>query len=223
MMKNKDWDPFFDQQLRQPYFQKLCQTVNHAYQTKVVYPPKEHMFEIFNVVSPQQIKVVILGQDPYPQQYQAHGMSFSVPIGVTIPKSLQNIYKEIENEFHYPIPNHGNLLQWAKQGVFLLNTILTVEQGKPLSHQNFGYMEFSKQLILYLETLNQPMVYLLWGSYAQSFAQYIHHPSHLVLKTVHPSPLSSYRGFFGCNHFLKANQYLQSQNCLPIDWRITNV
>jgi len=183
-----------------------------------VYPPENLVFNAFNSTDFDQIKVVIIGQDPYHGPGQAHGLCFSVPDGIVLPPSLKNIYQELEREYGVPMPHSGNLQHWADQGVFLLNTLLTVERNSPLSHANIGWESFTRICIQLISKHRSNVVFLLWGSHAQKLSQYIDSQKHLILKTVHPSPLSAYRGFIGCDHFKLANDYLIKHNQAPIDW-----
>ncbi|WP_041524803.1 uracil-DNA glycosylase [Gilvimarinus agarilyticus] len=187
---------------------------------KVIYPPAAQMFNAFNTTPFDKVKVVILGQDPYHGPGQAHGLSFSVPEGVRIPPSLQNIFKEIERDLGIARPNHGNLTKWAEQGVLLLNATLSVEQASAGSHQKRGWELFTDRAIAALNRDREGLVFMLWGSYAQKKGRLIDTSKHLVLKAVHPSPLSAHRGFLGCGHFSQANHYLQSHAQQPIDWAL---
>jgi uracil-DNA glycosylase len=182
------------------------------------YPPNLQIFNAFNLTPFHDVKVVILGQDPYHGVGQAHGLCFSVPDGVAFPPSLQNIFQEISTDLGISVPTSGNLERWAKQGVFLLNTTLTVRAHSPLSHQNQGWEQFTDAVIRKLSDERENLVFMLWGSHAQSKERLIDTSKHLILKTVHPSPLSAYRGFFGCKHFSKTNAYLQEQGIAPVDW-----
>lgn len=187
---------------------------------KHIYPPSDLMFNALNTTALKNVKVVVLGQDPYHGDGQAHGLSFSVPSGVVIPPSLKNIYKEIERDLNLPMPNHGCLQSWAEQGVLLLNATLSVERANAGSHQNQGWEQFTDKVIDVLNTQRTGLVFMLWGSYAQKKGGLIDTQKHLVLKSSHPSPLSSYRGFLGCGHFSAANRYLVERNALPIDWSV---
>ena len=189
---------------------------------KTIYPTGENIFNAFNTTHLNQVKVVILGQDPYHGPNQAHGLSFSVPKGVRIPPSLVNIYKELSVDIGITMPQHGNLENWAKQGVLLLNSVLTVEQAQAASHQKRGWERFTDAVIKLINQECQQTVFLLWGSYAQKKGQEIDRNKHLVLTAPHPSPLSAHRGFLGCQHFSKTNQYLQQHNKSPIDWSNPN-
>ncbi len=222
-MVHNDWYPWLQQEWQKPYFQQLASFIHEAYATKAVYPPKLQVFSAFEACAYKDVKVVILGQDPYHQKGQAHGMCFSVNPGVRIPPSLCNIYKELQTEFGCYIPNNGYLMPWAKQGVFLLNTILTVEDSHPLAHQGKGWEEFTDHVIAQINAKKDPVVFLLWGGNARRKAKDIDISRHLVLQCAHPSPLSAYHGFFGCNHFIKANAFLQEHGKTPINWQIPNI
>lgn len=185
---------------------------------KTVYPPRDNIFAALSLTSPDQVKVVILGQDPYHGPGQAHGLSFSVQDGVKLPPSLRNIYKELELEFQQPMPKNGNLSAWAQQGVLLLNATLTVEAEKAGSHQKRGWEEFTDDVIAGISRDHDHIVFMLWGSYAQKKAAMIDRQKHLVLEAPHPSPLSAHRGFLGCGHFIKANEYLEQTGQKPISW-----
>lgn len=212
------WRQVLQPEFDKPYFELLTQYVRQQYQTCQCFPPAGLIFNAFDSCPFQQVKVVLIGQDPYHDYGQAHGLCFSVNDGVAIPPSLQNIYKEIHRDLGTPIPTSGNLLRWAKQGVLLLNATLTVRAHTPGSHQGKGWEELTDAAIQALNQQREHIVFMLWGSYAQRKGQYINHQKHLVLTTSHPSPLSVYRGFDGCGHFSKANNYLQSHGCSPINW-----
>jgi uracil-DNA glycosylase len=187
---------------------------------KTIYPARENIYAALNATAFEKVKVVILGQDPYHGPGQAHGLSFSVPRGVKLPPSLQNIFKELHSDLGLRIPSHGNLSYWAEQGVLLLNTTLTVEAGQASSHQGHGWELFTDKIIQVLSEKKEHLVFILWGSPAQKKAESVDQKKHLLLKSVHPSPLSSYRGFFGSKPFSKANDYLRSQGIKAIDWQI---
>ena len=206
------WDELFVQEFSKPYFVNLKSFLVQEYATKRIYPPKRLMLNAFDNTSYDDVNVVILGQDPYYNPYQAMGMSFSVPQGVDPPRSLINIFKEIESELgEKPDIVGGDLTPWAKQGVLLMNTVLTVEEGKPNSHKDKGWEIFTDAVISYLNERTRGMVFLLWGRNAYAKKQLITNPQHLVLTAAHPSPLSANNGFFGCGHFVKANQFLAKQ------------
>ena len=205
----------------QPYFQSLAQFLRQQKQAgKTIYPPGSQIFNAFDTTPFDQVKVVILGQDPYHNPGQAMGLSFSVPKGVRIPPSLRNIYKELSTDVGITIPNHGDLTPWAQQGVFLLNAMLTVERNKPASHQKIGWQNFTDAAIRTLSNQRANLVFLLWGAFAQRKSALIDSSKHLVLKSPHPSPFSADRGFFGCRHFSQANAYLQQHGLDAINWQV---
>ena len=210
----RELQPEFDK----PYFELLTTFVRHAYQTRRCFPPAGLIFNAFDSCPFDRVKVVIIGQDPYHDVGQAHGLCFSVNDGVAIPPSLQNIYKEIHRDLGTPIPTSGNLQRWAEQGVLLLNATLTVEAHKPGSHQGKGWEELTDAAIEALNRKREHIVFMLWGSYAQRKGKFIDRGRHLVLQTSHPSPLSVYRGFDGCGHFSAANKYLVKNGIQPIEW-----
>lgn len=215
------WEELFEYIKTQDYAKKINQILNEEYDTHTIFPPRNMMFNAFKYTPLKEVKVVIIGQDPYHEEHQAMGLSFSVPNGVALPPSLINIYKEIENNFGYKMNfASGDLTYLAKQGVLLLNTILTVRKSIPLSHQNIGYDLFVKDVLHTLDEQPQPMVFLLWGSYARSLKKYLSNPNHLILESTHPSPLSANRGgFFHQNLFLKTNNYLKEHGIEPINWK----
>lgn len=217
---NNGWKGFFEEETKKEYFLNLERFLFKEYQNTKVYPSRENLFNCFRLTNLEDVKVVILGQDPYHQPSQAHGLAFSVQKGVKIPPSLRNIFKEINNDTGAIIPSHGDLTYLAKQGVLLLNTILTVEDSKPLSHQNKGWEIFTNRVIDKLNSSKQPIVFLLWGNNSRKKKELITNKGHLVLEAPHPSPLSSYHGFFGCKHFSRVNEFLIKNNLKPIDWGI---
>lgn len=220
-MINRTWDDFLNWEFQQPYFRQLSQFLKKEYAEKTIYPPKQEVFSAFYYTDMDKVRVVILGQDPYHEPHQACGLCFAVKPGVELPPSLVNIYKEIEDEMKVPMNyRNGYLVSWAKQGVLLLNTVLTVEQHLANSHKDRGWEIFTDHVIEKLNQLDQPIVFLLWGANARSKQALLNNPHHLILTSAHPSPLSAYRGFFGNNHFLKANQFLSENGCQPIDWRM---
>ncbi|MBR2745407.1 MAG: uracil-DNA glycosylase [Erysipelotrichaceae bacterium] len=220
-MINQSWDPFLNEEFQKPYFKELSAFLKREYETKTIYPPKKEVFSSFYYTDLDKVKVVILGQDPYHEPGQACGMCFAVKPGVQLPPSLQNIYKEIQDDLGIPMNyNNGYLVKWAKQGVLLINSVMTVEKGKANSHAGRGWETFTNHVIEKINTLDQPVVYLLWGNNARQKKSLITNPRHLILETVHPSPLSVYRGFFGCRHFSKTNDYLIKNGTEPIDWRM---
>ena len=214
-----DWTKLLADEKQQPYFQELLHRVARAREQTTVYPPAADVFNALKLTAPEQVKVVILGQDPYHGPGQAHGLSFSVPDGVKLPPSLRNILKAIQVDYpEQPQPANGDLTRWAKQGVLLLNTVLTVQAGNAHSHANWGWETFTDRVIERLAAEQQGIVFLLWGAHAQKKARLIDGDRHCVLKTVHPSPLSAHRGFFDAHHFRKANDYLVSIGREPIRW-----
>ena len=213
----KNWANLLKEEFQKPYFKELQAFLDKEYSTHTIYPAMENIFNALNAVKYEDVKVVIIGQDPYHEPGQAQGMAFSVPDGIEIPPSLVNIYKEIENDLGIKCEKSGNLMRWAKQGVLLLNTSLTVRRSQANSHRGHGWEIFTNEIIKLLSNRPDPMVFMLWGSNAQSFASEIG-KQHLVLKAPHPSPLSAYRGFFGCKHFSKANTFLVAHGKTPIDW-----
>jgi uracil-DNA glycosylase len=221
-MIGNDWDNVLEEEFEKEYFKEIMDFVEEEYKTKTIYPPKEEIFNAFKLCSPDKVKVVILGQDPYHEKGQAHGLAFSTPEGNPIPRSLKNIFKEIESEYGYPIPDSGCLESWAKQGVFLLNTVLTVEEGNANSHSKCGWQTFTDNVIRILNESNHPIVFLLWGKQSELKKELITNPNHLVLISAHPSPFSARRGFFGCNHFVLANEFLKENKLKEIDWQIKN-
>ncbi|HBG76247.1 MAG TPA: uracil-DNA glycosylase [Clostridiales bacterium] len=218
-----DWDDLLKDEFKQNYYLKLRQFLKREYGTKTIYPDMYKIFEALRLTSYKDTRVVILGQDPYHGPGQAHGLAFSVQKEVRIPPSLVNIYKELETDLGCYIPNNGCLIPWAKQGVLLLNTSLTVVAGQANSHHNRGWEIFTDRIIRLLNEKSTPVVFLLWGSNAKSKAAYITNTRHLVLTSVHPSPLSANRGFFGCRHFSRANAFLTGTGQEPIDWQIPDL
>lgn len=213
------WKKLLETEFEKPYFVKLVEKVTVLYKTQDVWPKGAHIFNGFNHCPFDELKVVILGQDPYPTPGHAHGLCFSVQSHVKpFPKSLNNIFKEIHDDLGKPIPENGNLERWADQGVFLLNTVLTVTAGQPNSHHGIGWEIFTNEVIRVISKNKQSVVFLLWGAQAQKKAELIDGNKHHILKAPHPSPLSSHRGFFGCRHFSKTNEILTSHNLKPINW-----
>ncbi|MFR0800862.1 MAG: uracil-DNA glycosylase [Suilimivivens sp.] len=224
-MIDNDWLPCIKQEFTKPYYKELYTFVKHEYDTRIIYPPAEDIFNAFHFTPLSKVKVMILGQDPYHNENQAHGLSFSVlPTQKDIPPSLVNIYQELHDDLGCYIPNNGYLKKWADQGVLLLNTVLTVRAHQANSHQGKGWEQFTDAVI---EAVNaqqdRPIVYLLWGRPAQSKIPMLTNSKHLILKAPHPSPLSAYRGFFGCRHFSQANAFLEKNGIEPIDWQIENI
>ncbi|MBP3853901.1 MAG: uracil-DNA glycosylase [Erysipelotrichaceae bacterium] len=218
MTFNNDWDELFQQEIKKDYLNQINYFLAKEYKTKHIYPAKENLFRAFLTTSRKDTKVVILGQDPYHGPGQAQGYSFSVPADFPLPPSLQNIYKEIAAEYNQPLRRNGDLTDWAKQGVLLLNAILSVEEGKPLSHAHIGWQNFTTEALRWINKKEGPVVYLLWGAKAKEAMKELNNPNHLVLTSPHPSPLSAHRGFFGNNHFKTANAFLARHNETPIRW-----
>lgn len=222
-MINNDWLTYIQDEFRKPYYKELYTFVRQEYNTHVIYPPADDIFNAFHFTPLSQVKVLILGQDPYHGEHQAHGLCFSVlPDQPELPPSLQNIYKELQDDLGCYIPNNGYLKKWAVQGVLMLNTVLTVRAHQAGSHQGKGWEQFTDAIIQAVNAQDRPIVYLLWGKPAQSKIPMLTNPRHLILKAPHPSPLSAYRGFFGCRHFSQANEFLAKQGIEPIDWQIEN-
>jgi uracil-DNA glycosylase len=223
-MISNDWLQAVGDEFKKPYYRDLYQFVKEEYSTHVIYPPADDIFNALHLTPLHEVKVLILGQDPYHNEHQAHGLSFSVlPDQREIPPSLQNIYKELQDDLGCAIPNNGYLEKWAKQGVLLLNTVLTVRAHQANSHQGRGWEQFTDAIIRAVNEQDRPIVYMLWGRPAQMKASMLDNPNHLILKAPHPSPLSAYRGFFGCRHFSQANEFLKTHGVEPIDWQIENI
>ena len=217
---NNTWDILLEDEFKKPYYLNLRKFLVGEYKTQTIYPNMNDIFNALKYTDYKDVKIVMLGQDPYHQPNQAHGLCFSVKKGVKAPPSLQNMYKEIYAEYGYPIPDHGELTYWAKQGVLMLNTVLTVRESQPNSHKGMGWEIFTDNVISLLNQRPEPMVFLLWGANARAKTKLITNPNHLVLQSAHPSPLSAYNGFFGNGHFKKANEFLKSKNIQEIDWQI---
>lgn len=214
------WKSVLGEEFSKPYFEQLTQFVKSEYATKNIFPKGSDIFRAFDLTPFDQVKVVILGQDPYHEPNQAHGLCFSVQDGVKFPPSLQNIFKELSAETNFQIPASGNLTKWAEQGVLLLNATLTVEAHKAGSHQNKGWEQFTDAVIHKLAESREGIVFILWGAYAQRKGAFIDASKHCILKSAHPSPLSAYRGFFGNNHFGKANEFLEQRGQQPVNWQL---
>lgn len=215
---DESWRQVLQPEFNKPYFELLTDFVRHAYATRQCFPPAKHIFRAFDLCPFDKVRVVIIGQDPYHDVNQAHGLCFSVQEGVPAPPSLVNIYKELNRDLGKPLPTSGDLTHWAEQGVLLLNATLTVEAHKAGSHQGKGWEELTDAAIQALNNQRSNIVFMLWGSYAQRKGLFIDRRKHLVLTAVHPSPLSAYRGFIGCGHFSQANNYLQQHGLSPIAW-----
>ena len=222
-MLENDWAEAVGEEFKKPYYSELYQFVKEEYSSKVIYPPADDIFNAMHLTPLSQVKVLILGQDPYHNEGQAHGLCFSVRPEVSIPPSLENIYKELKEDLGCEIPNHGYLVKWASQGVLMLNTVLTVRAHQAFSHQGKGWEQFTDAIIRAVNAQDRPVVYMLWGKPAQSKSSMLDNPKHLILKAPHPSPLSAYRGFFGCKHFSDAYEFLKSFGVEPFDWMIDNM
>ncbi len=223
MAIDNDWLIPLAPEFKKPYYKELYKKVKHAYETEQVFPAPNDLFAAFELTPLKDVRVVILGQDPYHGEGQAHGLSFSVKPGVTIPPSLKNIYKELNTELGCYIPNNGCLINWAKQGVLLLNTVLTVRAHESFSHRSFGWQEFTDAAIRALNAEDRPIVFMLWGKPAQEKKAMLDNPKHLVLTAPHPSPFSASYGFFGCNHFVKCNEFLKKNGLEQVDWQIPDL
>lgn len=222
-MIENDWLEAVGGEFRKPYYKELYAFIKEEYSTRVIYPPADDIFTALHLTPLKDVKVLILGQDPYHNEHQAHGLSFSVlPEQKDIPPSLQNIYQELHDDLGCCIPNNGYLKKWAQQGVLMLNTVLTVRAHQANSHQGKGWEKFTDAIIGAVNEQDRPVVYLLWGRPAQNKIPMLNNPKHLILKAPHPSPLSAYRGFFGCHHFSRANEFLKANGAEPIDWQIEN-
>lgn len=215
----KSWYNILKPEFDKPYFTNLQSFLNDEYSKYKIYPPNDLIFNALNLVKYDDVKVVIIGQDPYHEVGQAMGLSFSVPDGVKVPPSLVNIYKEIESEFNITCIKNGDLTRWAKQGVLLLNSVLTVRDGQANSHKGKGWEELTSKIIASLNKREDPIVFLLWGANARALSKFVTNKNHLVLSSAHPSPLSAYNGFFGNNHFIKCNEFLKSINKQEINWQ----
>ena len=223
-MIENDWLQAVGGEFRKPYYKELYEFVKQEYSTRVIYPPADDIFNALHFTPLKEVKVLILGQDPYHNEHLAHGLSFSVlPEQKEIPPSLQNIYQELHDDLGCYIPNNGYLEKWARQGVLMLNTVLTVRAHQANSHQGKGWEKFTDAIIEAVNEQDRPIVYMLWGRPAQNKIPMLNNPKHLILKAPHPSPLSAYRGFFGCQHFSQANEFLKAHGVEPIDWQIENL
>ena len=220
---SNDWLTPLNAEFKKTYYKELYSFVKNEYDTHVIYPPANDIFNAFHLTPLSDVKVLILGQDPYHEVNQAHGLCFSVLPGNDTPPSLQNIYKELNDDLGCYVPNNGYLEKWAKQGVLLLNTVLTVRAHQANSHKGRGWETFTDAIIQAVNNEDRPIVYMLWGSPAQKKIPMLNNPKHLILTAPHPSPLSAYRGFFGCKHFSKCNEFLVKNNIDPIDWQIENI
>ena len=222
-MISNDWLPALNAEFSKPYYKKLYEFVKAEYNSTQVFPPADHIFNAFHMTPLHEVKVVIIGQDPYHEPGQAHGLCFSVKPGVDTPPSLVNIYRELADDCGCYIPNNGYLEKWARQGVLLLNTVLTVRAHQANSHSKRGWEEFTDAAIKVLNQENRPIVFILWGKPAQSKKYMLNNPNHLILEAPHPSPLAAYRGFFGSKPFSQTNRFLMEHGVQPIDWQIENI
>ena len=220
---DNDWLPAVNAEFKKPYYADLYRFVKEEYSKVAVYPPSDEIFSALHLTPLSKVKVVIIGQDPYHNVGQAHGLCFSVRPEVEIPPSLVNIYKELQSDLGCKIPNNGYLVKWAEQGVLLLNTVLTVRAHQANSHQGKGWEQFTDAIIRAVNAEDRPIAYLLWGRPAQSKMSMLDNPKHKVFTAPHPSPLSAHRGFFGCKHFSQANKFLEENGVEPIDWQIEDV
>lgn len=222
-MITNDWKDRLSQEFKKPYYRTLYEKVKEEYGSYKVFPKAADMFTAFELTPYSKVKAVILGQDPYHNDGQAHGLCFSVMPGTDVPPSLQNIYKELHSDLGCYIPDNGCLTKWASQGVLLLNTVLTVRAHQAFSHRGIGWEQFTDAVISELNKADRPIVFMLWGRPAQAKTAMLNNPEHLILTAAHPSPLSASRGFFGCHHFSKCNEFLTEHGIEPIDWQIENI
>ena len=218
-----DWQQPLEVEFKIPYYKDLYKKVLEEYRSRQIFPNPDDIFNAFHLTPLKDVKVVILGQDPYHNDGQAHGLCFSVKPDVEVPPSLVNIYKELQDDLGCRIPNNGYLVKWAKQGVLMLNTVLTVRAHQANSHRGIGWEQFTDAVIRAVDAQDRPIVFLLWGRPAQMKKSMLHNPKHLILEAPHPSPLSAYRGFFGCKHFSQTNAFLEKNGLAPIDWQIEDV
>ncbi|WP_029321907.1 uracil-DNA glycosylase [Butyrivibrio sp. AE3004] len=222
-MISNDWLPALEEEFKKDYYKKLYKFILDEYHSRVVYPPADDIFNALHLTPLKDVKVLILGQDPYHEPGQAHGLSFSVLPGESAPPSLVNIYGELKDDLGCYVPNNGYLKKWADQGVLLLNTVLTVRAHAANSHKGHGWEYFTDAIIRAVNEQDRPIVFMLWGKPAQTKMSMLSNPKHLILTAPHPSPLSAYRGFFGCRHFSKCNEFLKANGVTPIDWQIENI
>ena len=218
-----DWQQPLEVEFKKPYYKDLYKKVLEEYRSRQIFPNPDDIFNAFHLTPLKDVKVVILGQDPYHNDGQAHGLCFSVKPDVEVPPSLVNMYKELQDDLGCRIPNNGYLVKWAKQGVLMLNTVLTVRAHQANSHRGIGWEQFTDAVIRAVDAQDRPIVFLLWGRPAQMKKSMLHNPKHLILEAPHPSPLSAYRGFFGCKHFSQTNAFLEKNGLAPIDWQIEDV
>lgn len=219
-MIGNSWDEILKGEYQKDYFKNIAMFINKEYREKTIFPPKSNILRAFKLTDYDNVKVVILGQDPYHGINEANGLAFSVSKGVRLPPSLQNIYKELYNDLGITVSTNGDLEKWAKEGVLLLNSVFTVEKDKPASHKNIGWEQFSDEVIKKVNEKTTPVVFILWGNFAKSKAKYITNPIHLVITSPHPSPFSAYSGFFGSKPFSRTNEFLRKNNIKEIDWKI---
>lgn len=219
-MIGNSWDEILKDEYQKDYFKNIAMFINKEYREKTIFPPKSNILRAFKLTDYDNVKVVILGQDPYHGINEANGLAFSVSKGVRLPPSLQNIYKELYNDLGITVSTNGDLEKWAREGVLLLNSVFTVEKDKPASHKNIGWEQFSDEVIKKVNEKTTPVVFILWGSFAKSKAKYITNPIHLVITSPHPSPFSAYSGFFGSKPFSRTNEFLRKNNMKEIDWKI---
>jgi uracil-DNA glycosylase len=218
-----DWGALMKEEQEQPYYRELLQRLDEQYEEYTVYPTKPNIYRALQLTAYEDVRVVILGQDPYHGANQAHGLSFSVLPGIKLPPSLKNIFKELQNDIGCKVPNHGFLEHWAKQGVLLLNSVLTVQEGLPNSHRKLGWERVTDKVIHLLNTRETPIAFVLWGNHAQVKGRFIDQKKHFVLNSVHPSPLSAYAGFWGSRPFSQCNEFLLQKGLSTIDWKIPNL
>ena len=220
---SNDWLDIIGQELNKPYYKDLYEFVLSEYKNYKVYPNSDDIFNAFHFTQAKDVKAVILGQDPYHNEGQAHGLCFSVKPGVDIPPSLVNIYKELQDDLGYKVPNNGYLEKWARQGVLMLNTVLSVRAHQANSHKGRGWEKFTDTVIKAINKQDRPIVFILWGASARRKASMLNNPNHLILEAPHPSPLSAYRGFFASKPFSKTNMFLEENGTRPIDWKIEDI
>lgn len=219
-MIGNSWDLYLKEEYNKDYFKSIINSVNNEYKNNICYPPKNEIFNAFRLTPYENIKVVIIGQDPYHGEHQAEGLSFSVKNDVNRPPSLQNIFKELENDLGIKISNNNSLIPWAKEGVLLLNAVLTVEKNKPTSHRSIGWEKFTDEVIKIINKKEEPVVFILWGNFAREKKKFITNKKHKIIESAHPSPFSAYNGFFGSRPFSKTNQYLEDKGIKTINWQI---
>ena len=219
---NKDWKDILKDEINKDYFKKLMNRLDVEYRKKIIFPPQKQIFSALNLTPFSNIKVVVIGQDPYHGINQANGLAFSVSNNQKLPPSLLNIFKEIKRDIGITIPKCGDLSDWAKQGVLLLNTVFTVEQSRPYSHSLYGWQNFSNKIVELIDKKSEAVVFLLWGNHAKKYRNLIKNKIHLVLESSHPSPFSFFKGFWGCSHFSRTNKFLLSNKIEPVNWKIQN-